>query len=305
MKVVFCLDDKPQYLLLLKGAVRSLRAIHGQNAPCLVVYAGDDKRVLNAIEAENIPLARHKPYLHFNNMAPCTHRVMGAFLKLELSLLPELANDDVVLYCDTDVFFNKPLTDLEKIIPPYLGMAREQTAPFFPEHQSFTYTHRGREYTVPMPFPIWTYNSGVVLFNLEQLRKRDYIYNFLDFCWQVSDRIGNFDQSMVNYFFGKRITKLNPMYNCPPYMPDSKKDGIIVHFHGPKPWEIYNLLWDELRVEHFDYFRKRWLDLMNEDELAEIKLMEETQKQERVKKLEAQKLEAEKKEAEKLKNNPK
>ena len=27
MKVVFCLDDKPQYLMLLKGAVRSLRRL--------------------------------------------------------------------------------------------------------------------------------------------------------------------------------------------------------------------------------------------------------------------------------------
>ena len=284
MKVVFCLDDKPQYLLLLKGAVRSLRAVHGEDAPCLVVYAGDNERVLNAIKAENIPLARHKPYLHFENMAPCTHRVMGAFLKLELSLLPELANQDRVLYCDTDVFFNKPISGLEAIVPPYLGMAREQTAPFFPDHESFTYTHRGREYTVPMPFPIWTYNSGVVLFNLEQLRNRDYIYNFLDFCWQVSDRIGNFDQSMVNYFFGKRITKLDPMYNCPPYMPEAKDKGIIVHFHGLKPWEIYNPMWDELRMQHFDHFRKRWLALMNEEELAEVEAMEQAQKQERERK---------------------
>lgn len=278
MKVVFCLDDKPQYLLLLKGAVRSLRAVHGPDAPCLAVYGGDNPAVIKAIEAENITLARHRPLLNRENMAPCTHRVMGAFLKLELALLPELAHDDYVLYCDTDVFFNRPLGALEELAPPYLGMAREQSAVFYPDHESFTYTHNGLEYTVPMPFPIWTYNSGVVLFNLKRLRQRGYIYNFLDFCRQVSDRIGNFDQSMLNYFFGKRITKLSPFYNCPPYMHESKERGIIVHFHGPKPWDIHLPLWKELRIKHFDYFRQRWLDLLHQEELEEVREMEEAQR---------------------------
>ena len=274
MKVAFCLDDKPQYLLLLKGAVRSLRAVHGPDAPCLAVYGGDNPEVIAAIEAENITLARHKPVLNRENMAPCNHRVMGAFLKLELSLLPELADDDYVLYCDTDVYFNRPLDALEAVRPPYLAMAREQTALFYPDHESFTYTHRGREYTVPLPFPIWTYNSGVVVFNLKRLRERDYIYNFLDFCQQVSDRIGNFDQSMINYFFGKQVTKLDPLYNCPPYMPESKEQGYIVHFHGPKPWEINKPMWKDLRIGHFDYFRERWLELMHPDELALVRELE-------------------------------
>ncbi len=277
MRVVFCLDDKPQYLLLLKGAVRSLRAVHGPSVECLAVYGGSNPDVIAGIESENIALARHRPVLNQENMAPCTHRVMGAFLKLELALLPELANDDYVLYCDTDVFFNRPLDALTTINPPYLAMAREQTAVFYPAHESFTYLHKNREYTIPMPFPIWTYNSGVVLFNLKRLRTRDYILNFLDFCRQVSDRIGNFDQSMLNYFFGKRITKLDPLYNCPPYMPQSKEHGIIVHFHGPKPWDIYKPLWKDLRIGHFEYFRRRWLDLLHPEELDLVRKMEEAQ----------------------------
>ncbi len=67
-------------------------------------------------------------------------------------------------------------------------------------------------------------------------------------------------------------------------MPEAKGKGIIVHFHGPKPWEIYNPMWDELRMQHFDHFRNRWLALMNEEELAEVEAMEQAQKQEREKK---------------------
>ena len=49
MKTVFCLDDKRPYLMLLKVAVRSLRAVQGEDAPCLCVYAGQDAALLEAL----------------------------------------------------------------------------------------------------------------------------------------------------------------------------------------------------------------------------------------------------------------
>lgn len=63
MKVVFCIDDNPRYLMLLKVAVRSLRAVQGAGAPCLCVYAGNSSAVLDALAEENIPLARYRPRL--------------------------------------------------------------------------------------------------------------------------------------------------------------------------------------------------------------------------------------------------
>ena len=50
-------------------------------------------------------------------------------------------------------------------------MAREYTTPFYHEHSKLTYELDGRTYTVPMPFPIWTFSSGVTLFNLARLRR--------------------------------------------------------------------------------------------------------------------------------------
>ncbi len=271
MKIVFCLDDKPQYLMLLKGAVRSLRRVHGPDVPCLCVYGGKDQGMAEAVAAEGIPLAWYKkPLLNYDTMDPRTHRVMGAFLKLELSLVPELADDDYVLYCDTDVYFHQPIDELLAETPAYMAMAKEETAPFHHEHEQLSYTYKGHEYTVPVPFPIWTYNSGVVLFNLQRLRNHDYIHNFLAFCMQTGDRIGNFDQSMLNYFFGKRISRFNGIYNCPPYMYISKEQGRIVHFHGPKPWDTQKKLWKDLRINHYWHFRDLWLTLMTEEEKALI-----------------------------------
>ncbi|MDE7241179.1 MAG: glycosyl transferase, partial [Desulfovibrio sp.] len=61
MKTVFCIDDNPRYLLLLKAAVRSLRALHGDAAPVLCVYGGDDERVMAEVKSERIPLAHYRP----------------------------------------------------------------------------------------------------------------------------------------------------------------------------------------------------------------------------------------------------
>ena len=271
MKVVFCLDDKPQYLMLLKGAVRSLRRVHGPDVPCLCVYGGKDERIAEAVQEENIPFAwRKTPLLNYESMPQRTHRVMGAFLKLELSLVPELAAEDYVLYCDTDVYFHRPITGLLEMKPAYMAMAKEETAPFHHEYEELTYTYKDHEYTVPLPFPIWTYNSGVVLFNLERLRRHDYIHNFLTFCRQTADKIGNFDQSMLNYFFGKRIERFDQVYNCPPYMFSSKEEGCIVHFHGPKPWDTQRKMWQDLRINHYWHFRDLWLALMTDAEKEEI-----------------------------------
>ena len=271
MKVVFCLDDKPQYLMLLKGAVRSLRRVHGPDVPCLCVYGGKDERIAEAVQEENIPFAwRKTPLLNYESMPQRTHRVMGAFLKLELSLVPELAAEDYVLYCDTDVYFHRPITELLEMKPDYMAMAKEETAPFHHDHEELTYTYKDHEYTVPLPFPIWTYNSGVVLFNLERLRRHDYIHNFLTFCRQTADKIGNFDQSMLNYFFGKRIDRFEQVYNCPPYMFRSKEEGCIIQFHGPKPWDTQRKLWQDLRINHYWYFRDLWLALMTDAEKEEI-----------------------------------
>ena len=73
MKTVFRIDDNPGYLLLLKAAVRSLRAIHGEDAPLLCVCGGDDPHILAEVAAERIPLARYRPRLNKETLPASTH----------------------------------------------------------------------------------------------------------------------------------------------------------------------------------------------------------------------------------------
>lgn len=266
MKIVFCIDDNPRYLMLATVAIRSLRRLYGDDVPVLCVYGGSDPAVMQAVRAERIPLARYSPVLNHETVPTQFHRAIGAFLKLELALVPELADQDYVLYCDSDVFFHARFDDLLALRPTYMAMAREATAPFYHDIQQMTYTYRGNSYTVPLPFPIWTFSSGVVNFNLGRLRRHDYIHNFLAYCLQNVHHIGNLDQSLLNYFFGKRITKLPPACNCPPYRADSRDEGQIVHFHGPKPWDIHAPLWKDLRINHYAWFRERWFELLSAQE---------------------------------------
>lgn len=276
MKVVFCTDDKPRYLTLLKVAVRTLRHVMGDGAPCLCVYAGDSARTLKILEDERIPVARHVPRLDALRFGGHIAASRGCFLKLELCLLPELADDDFVLYCDTDVMFLRPLDELFDMRPPCMGMARESGAPFYHEHQSLRYVLRGHEYVVPMPFPIWTFSSGVTLFNLAHLRRHGLIDHFLAFSQENMERIGNLDQSLLNYYFGKKITKLEERWNRPPYQPDCRATAHIVHFHGPKPWEgRSSIAWQrELVINDFPRMSEEWMSWLRPEERGDVSARE-------------------------------
>lgn len=268
MKLVFCIDDNPRYLMLAKVAIRSLRRLYGVDVPVLCVYGGQKPETIESMNRERIPLAQYAPVLNHATVPVEFHRAIGAFLKLELALVPELADEEFVLYCDSDMYFHARFDELLQMRPPYMAMAREATAPFYHEKPQLQYMFRNHEYTVPLPFPIWTFSSGVVNFNLTRLRRHDYIHNFLAFCLQNVHQIGNLDQSLLNYFFGKRVTKLTPPYNCPPYRQDSRESGRLIHFHGPKPWDIHPPLWKDLRINHYAWFRERWFELLTADEAA-------------------------------------
>ena len=248
--------------------------MYGAEVPVLCVYGGQNEKLLAGLDGEGIPIARYSPILNRETLPKQCHRVLGAYLKLELSLVPELAGEEFVLYCDTDVFFHQRFDELFELRPPYLGMAREETAPYYHSVENMTYTFRGNTYNVPLPFPIWTYNSGVTLFNLGRLRGHGYIHNFLAFATQCTGIIGNYDQSLLNYFFGKRITKFSRIFNCPPYQPFSLDRGRIIHFHGPKPWDTAQPFWESLRINHYDRFRAMWYDLFTEQEQQTIRLWE-------------------------------
>lgn len=71
---------------------------------------------------------------------------------------------------------------------------------------------------------------------------------------------------MLNYFFGKRITRLEDRWNRPPYQADALDTAHIVHFHGPKPWDLASAWGRELRINHFEALRRVWLEYLRPEE---------------------------------------
>ena len=80
-------------------------------------------------------------------------------------------------------------------------------------------------------------------------------------------RIGNLDQSLLNHFFGKRHPPGRAV-ELTPYQADCLDAGHIVHFHGPKPWDVRSPWAEELRVNHFEAMRRAWLDYLSAAERA-------------------------------------
>ncbi len=270
MHIVFCIDDTPQTLRLLQVAVRSLRKCMGDDIPCLCVYTGENEQTLQSLEQETIPIALYKPLLTKAHIPKKFHRQISRFLKLELSLIPELEKDDFFLYCDVAVLFQQNIAELLTLQPPYMAMTKETTIPFYHECEHLEYTWRENDYKISMPFPVATYNSDVILFNAQRLRKFNYVHNFLAFCEQNMDKVNDFEQSLLNYFFGNRITLLANKWNRSPEHADAKYAAHIVHFHTQKPWDVAKPTWKNFRTQFSEPLCEKWFTYLTPTESEEV-----------------------------------
>ena len=81
-------------------------------------------------------------------------------------------------------------------------------------------------------------------------------------------RIGNLDQSLLNYFFGKRVTRLEDRWNCPPYQADCLDAGHTRAFHGPSLGCPQRLGRGSAR-QPFEAMRRVWLGYLSEAERAQ------------------------------------
>lgn len=110
---------------------------------------------------------------------------------------------------------------------------------------------RARQETYRAEFPTQVYcNSGVVVFNLDYLRKA---HTFEEFYNELSAMLGKYtylDQDFLNRFFMGRIQYLNPyQYNFQAYellgsemYRKALRDCRLIHFSVGKPWKYQSRL---------------------------------------------------------------
>jgi lipopolysaccharide biosynthesis glycosyltransferase len=84
-----------------------------------------------------------------------------------------------------------------------------------------------------------TYNAGVLLMNLDRMRKDEFIENHL----YLVEKLHLNDQDVMNFYSKGKALQIGDEWNYVPTQ-DYEKDPKIVHFAGPiKPWKPQNSLY--------------------------------------------------------------
>lgn len=217
----------PGYKRLIQAAVLSCKQNTSLQPVCL--YYGHDVPFLLWLESQNVKIIRHQSsILDAINSTPSTSQwnnvtATGAYLRIDIPLIEQ--EDEFVLYTDCDVIFLKEITDFGEA-PEYFSGAPEDD----PENWEFA-------------------NTGVMIINVKNMRKVH--ADFSAFAAQNLTRFapkghGTYDQGALNAYFSGKWSRLTLDLNWKPYWGISPTTR-IVHFHGPKPSHIEDLITDNTR----------------------------------------------------------
>ncbi len=186
-------------------------------------------------------------------------------------MLPDLLPVDVdrILYLDVDMIINKPLQELYltdfgdcllcACSEPFVGLPPGDVRnEFFRQHMKEGFIY---------------FNAGMLLLNIEKMRGRYHLEDYLSIAAKLPYRLVTPDQDLLNFVHWKEVKILNPIpynlparfaYNCGVSYEEVKSNIAIIHFLGNKPWNR--------KCDHFE-IEKLWWDYAEEtpyySELAE------------------------------------
>ena len=143
-----------------------------------------------------------------------SHFTSGIFLRFEIPDLEQ--EDEFVLYTDCDVMFLQEVT-LDQLRPRFFAAGPE----FYPDYWGY-------------------FNSGVMVMNIPEMR-RTLPYLFAATLARMEAGFGTgHDQGDLNAFYFEQWDRLPLEYNWKPYWGINDK-AVILHFHGPKPMDLYTI----------------------------------------------------------------
>lgn len=170
-------------------------------------------------------------------------------------LIPELIpNEDRILYLDSDLVVDKPLTDLFT-----MDLGNHPIA------------------AVEDLLYLDNFNSGVILFNMSVIKQTpNVVKQMLDY--GLNNDLSEGDQSVLNHFFKDTYLHLPLKYNLAigydflcTYYPEfdhnyfekvGNTDGAIIHFTGPiKPWQQFST--SRFREKWWQYYDLEWSEIVH------------------------------------------
>lgn len=150
-------------------------------------------------------------------------------------LISELLPDALtrVLYLDIDVIIDGNISELFQVDlkSDYLAACEDLYEKI--DYRSLNNTWGRKE-------DIKYFNAGVMVLNLEEIRKNICFNDYIDVIRATQGNLPYMDQDILNYLLGEKTKLLSPQYNCViGSRTIEKQQGIIYHFGTPdKPWII-------------------------------------------------------------------
>lgn len=179
---------------------------------------------------------------------------LATYLRLFIpQLLPQ--HVEKALYVDSDIIFNKDITDLYDTDLTNYALAGMEDAP--------------NQHPLRLGYASSDlyFNAGFILLNVKYLRDMDFTNKALDYIHNNSQKVVLHDQDVLNallhgqvLFISIKWNMLDCFYRIPPFIAERYKDDLplyiespfVIHFSGPlKPW--HQGCPHPLKKEYFKY----------------------------------------------------
>ena len=151
-------------------------------------------------------------------------------------LLPHLLSVPRLIYVDCDVLVFR---DLSQLFDFELSTGKFVAA--VPDSETCSLAHDSRPLATAMKLPAEGayFNSGVMLINLDELRKQHFFERAVEFLtvWNVDYRFH--DQSAINFLLHEHIEELPEYWNRPSWRFDAQQNNdldCVLHYTTSAPW---------------------------------------------------------------------
>jgi lipopolysaccharide biosynthesis glycosyltransferase len=152
------------------------------------------------------------------------------------TLLPKLLDVPRLIYLDCDVLVFR---DLSGLFDHQLSRGKILAA--VPDSETLTLDHDSRRIAAAMNLPNGGryFNAGVVLLNLEELRKQDFTEQSLEFFKKWREHYRFWDQSAINFLLYGQIEELPEYWNRAAWQFDAQDNNqldCVIHYTTSVPW---------------------------------------------------------------------
>jgi lipopolysaccharide biosynthesis glycosyltransferase len=152
------------------------------------------------------------------------------------TLLPRLLDVPRLIYLDCDLLVFRDLSELFD-----LELSSDQSLAAVPDSETLTLSDDSRTLASAMNLPAVGryFNSGVMLLNLNELRKQNFTEKSLEFFKNWKGHYRFWDQSAINFLLHDRIAELPEHWNRASWRFDKQDDNsldCVLHYTRSAPW---------------------------------------------------------------------